>query len=352
MKKKGNVTNIVTFCLVNRLILWKAHIGPEVIGTVALGILIGLSLLAGRPTPEAGKSAEWSNMSYSDIKSYVELKTGYNDNLNLGNSTNKEGGRVTEAYFNLESPAGPGSVKYNFGWIQNPALTIFDTGYSLPEGQSTRNHLVTYKFKEDIPAILSFELKGQGEYNDADLKELTYKKYLISGHIDRALSDKNTTGVEATYSRRLYDEVPTGQGASPASGMATRSDTTKVVSANSSYVGPMQVTGYVEYEYITNESDHNYYTFRGYGPMALLTVPLTSQNDTSSVNLQLLCSQETRNYGTGFTDKTVTISPGIVNKQLKFIRILLEYSFVKNTSSDANRRFIQNKYTAGLSISF
>jgi len=53
--------------------------------------------------------------------------------------------------------------------MQNPALTILDTGYSLPEGKSIRNHLVTTKLLKRASGIVIIRDKRQGEYNDADL---------------------------------------------------------------------------------------------------------------------------------------------------------------------------------------
>lgn len=310
--------NCVTFLGFSRLTLWK--IGVRIRQVCAwLIIVLGLS-----------------GMIFAELNSDVEVKMGYNDNINLRNDKNKEGGRVAESYLNLESRAGASSLRYNFGWMQNPPLSILDTGYSLPEGKSTRNHRLTARHNNNIFSVLSFEIKGQGEYNDADLKELTFQKYSVSGHMEHNFSDRNNAGVEVKYTRRFYNK------SSP-----TRTDISKTISTNTSYIFLLRITGYLEYQYTTNDSDMDNYTFRGYGPTGMVSVPITAYTD-----LRVIMAQETRNYDMGFTDKSVIIAPSFINKRLKYIRIFLEYSYQKNDSGLADRRFIQNRYSGGLNISF
>jgi hypothetical protein len=147
--------------------------------------------------------------------------------------------------------------------------------------------------------------------------------------------------LEVKYSRRLYGK------ATP-----SRSDITKTISSNTSYIFPFslgtgQITGYLDYQYTTNNSDNKYYSFRGYGPTGIITLPLSNQT-----GLRLILSQETRNYETGYTDRSVIIMPNITNKKLEPVRIFIEYSYQKNNSGSSDRKFIQNKLGGGLTIIF
>jgi len=287
----------------------------------------------------------FGGVAYPQVNSSVELKTGFCDNLNLRNDSNRESGRITEVYLTVEPSVLSNNLRYTFSWMQNPALTILNTGYSLPEGKSIRNHTLTTKYKKSIPSLLSFEIKGQGEYNDADLNPLVYQKYSASGHIDSDLSHKSNAGAEIKYSRRFYNKTTPSR--TDTQTTPSRTDTGRTASTNTSYVFPFNIIGYLEYQYTNNDSDNNYYTYRGYGPTGMITLPITRDSD-----LRIIASHETRNYKNNFTDRSLILSPSFINKRLNPVKIFMEYSYQRNSSNDGNRRFTQNKYYGGINISF
>ncbi len=278
--------------------------------------------------------------SESTINHNIEIKMGYNDNLNLGNAGEKEEGRVLESYYNIEWQSRDsdtkGVLKYNFGLLQNQALSVLEAEdrFVFPENKSTRNHLLTGKLDTKVFEGILWGIKSQGEYNDADLDGIEYQKWLLATILEYEISAKTNIGVELNYSRRRYEErIP------------LRSDSRKVIVPNISYVLPSQIITRLEYPYLTNDSNILNYKFRGNGPLMIFIFPLLDR-----VDLQLISSYEIRHYEQG-KDYTLLIIPSIIKKINNF-RILFEYSLQKNNSTISNRDFVQNRYVGGIGINF